>query len=146
MENSNALAEAASRGAAEALDFLMKRKADVNRVNAAGATPLLLATWKQHVHCARLLLDGQADPNFAEKDSRPPVYEATVQGSPDLLRLLLAHHAEPNAAVAVRAFVLEFGLRLCMQSFDELDLDSPALHFVGSVACACLPLVRMPSR
>ena len=77
---------------------LIKAGAKVNSRNADGFTPLGLAVAQNHRDMAtmRNLLDGGANPNYANSNGAFPLYHATEHGRPDMVRLLVEKGARIN--------------------------------------------------
>ena len=106
---------AARQGALEAAKELVENGADVNLMDPAGTSAMILAIINSHYDVAAMLLDKGADPNVADVSGMTPLYAAVdmhtlawMQGRPaskpsgDLdsvatVKALLARGANPNA-------------------------------------------------
>eukprot|EP00042_Codosiga_hollandica_P053166 m.689104 g.689104 ORF g.689104 m.689104 type:complete len:315 (+) comp58634_c0_seq67:687-1631(+) len=64
-------------------------RAIVNVPDIDGKTPLMGAAIGNSIECTRLLVDAGADPNFADRLGRSPIYYAAKSYRPDLLQVLL---------------------------------------------------------
>jgi ankyrin repeat protein len=106
---------AARDGATEAARTLAEGGADLNVVDAEGATALLRAITNSHYDTAAVLIEAGVNPNLADTAGMAALYAATdmsslgeVYGRPprrvndrhtavDVITLLLEHGADPNA-------------------------------------------------
>ena len=83
-------------GSADTVRFLLKRGADPNLRNDAGATALMWAT--DDAVKTRLLLAGGADVNVRSNDGQTPLLIALGRfGSSAVVKQLLDRHADPSA-------------------------------------------------
>ncbi|XP_049613712.1 ankyrin repeat and SOCS box protein 2-like isoform X2 [Syngnathus scovelli] len=69
----------------------------VNKRTQRGETALLVAVDREHLPCAQLLLENNADPDAANRDHETPLYKACERDNPALVALLLNHGAAINA-------------------------------------------------
>ena len=85
-------------GHADYAEELVKAGASINARNADGFTPLGLAVSQNHRDLAvlRVLLDGNANANYANSNGGFPLYHATEHGRPDMVRLLVESGARIN--------------------------------------------------
>jgi uncharacterized protein len=106
---------AAREGSTEAVRTLAEGGADLNAVDAEGATALLRAITNSHYDTAAVLIEAGANPNLADTAGMAALYAAAdmsslgeVYGRPprrvhdthtavDIITLLLGHGADPNA-------------------------------------------------
>ncbi|MEA3276859.1 MAG: ankyrin repeat domain-containing protein [Pseudomonadota bacterium] len=72
----------------DSLDFLIKRGADVDARNDAGASPLHLAVSEGHLLLAKRLIDQGADVNLPDGTGRTPLAMATSNDDRDIVTLL----------------------------------------------------------
>lgn len=105
---------AAREGCAECVKILADAKADVNKPDPDGVTPIVNALMNGHTDAAQALLDKGANPNLSDKTGRAALYAAvdfhTVPASNrpapqendnelpsfDLIKSLVAHGADVN--------------------------------------------------
>jgi ankyrin repeat protein len=80
---------AAARGDVAALQRLIDARADLNVRDAAGRTPLHVATFARQQDVIRTLVQAGADPNLLENDRYDAVTIAAVANDEATLRLLL---------------------------------------------------------
>jgi ankyrin repeat protein len=125
-----AIVFAARQGAAEAIDALLAKGANVNDVTADGTSVLLAATYTGHWDLAKALLDKGANPNLLDAGYTPlhwmsgtwdghftgavgtdkfPWVGARGPGKLELVQALLAHGADPNARLNKRPPLFGFG-------------------------------------
>jgi ankyrin repeat protein len=77
--------------------LLLEQKADVDKHDDRGLTPLHVAADRGDIAKARLLLDFKANVNPETKDGATPLFFAMVQGHPDFCEFLLDHGARLDA-------------------------------------------------
>jgi hypothetical protein len=82
----------AEQGDAKVVAWLLQHGTDPN-FTSTGDTALHMAVMRDHIGCARLLLDAGANPNQQDVDGCVPLW--AVQSEP-MLDLLLAHGADPT--------------------------------------------------
>ena len=87
---------AAARNSLDAEALLIERKAQVNAVNAAGATALMFAAQTGRPAGVRMLLEKGADPNLRTKKNETALAEAATAGNEECVNMLIEHHAEVN--------------------------------------------------
>lgn len=80
----------------EVMRALIKRNANVNESNKAGATALTSAAVKGRLEGAKLLLEAGADVNHSNLKVGSPLYEAAQQGNDAIVTLLLEKGADVN--------------------------------------------------
>ncbi len=91
------LHDAALKGQVEIIELLLAHQADVNSLNAQGATPLHDAALAGQKGAAEVLLKHGADANARDTESgATPLHRAASWGRIDVLELLLAHAADPE--------------------------------------------------
>ena len=88
------LRTAAERGTAAEVRALIGQGADIEARDAAGATPLLIATHRNNVDAARALIDAGADVNAKDNINDSPYLYAGARGHDEILRMTLAHGAD----------------------------------------------------
>jgi len=93
----NALHTAAATGDVTALRQALAAGAAINAQDANGATPLLIATERNHIDAARVLIDAGADVNIQNQMRNSPYLYAGARGLNDILRMTLSHGAKLNS-------------------------------------------------
>lgn len=79
----------------EALKSALHRPAtDVNARNKSNATALMLAGWRGHVTCARLLIEHGADVNLQNEDGNSALSWAIARGHIGMVQLLVDNGAD----------------------------------------------------
>lgn len=68
----------------------------VNKRATRGETPLLVASQRDHLDCAKLLLGNGAAPDTANHEKETPLYKACERNNPAMVALLLNHGAAVN--------------------------------------------------
>ena len=71
---------------------------EINEIGQYGFSPLVYAILAQNVNVVELLLEHGADTSITNSSLKTPLFQATCQGSIDIVRLLLMHKANPNEA------------------------------------------------
>ncbi len=89
-----ALLEAAAKGDAAAVERSLAAGVKVEIRDAAGRTPLLLATHGNHVDAARLLIAAGADVNAKDSIHDSPYLYAGAHGRTEILKMTLAAGAD----------------------------------------------------
>ncbi|XP_037099952.1 ankyrin repeat and SOCS box protein 2-like isoform X1 [Syngnathus acus] len=93
-----AIHQAASSNQEACLRVLLSAQpGTVNKRTQHAETALLVAVDKEHLPCAQLLLENNADPDAANRDHETPLYKACERDNPALVALLLNHGAAVNA-------------------------------------------------
>lgn len=85
----------------EMIQYLCERGANVDTLDHAGRTPLLIAVLRKNIGAVRILTAWGANPNIADTRGRTPVYLTFFSGADDhkdILRTLLEHGANVNHA------------------------------------------------
>ena len=79
---------AANKGRLEILSLLIEHKADVNRQNKLGSTPLHCAAGYGYEAVVKRLLDAGASKNLRDMDGKTPGDLATIYGQTGSIKLL----------------------------------------------------------
>lgn len=102
---------AVKSGSVETVEYLLKKWAEINYVDALGVSPLLLATSKNHLKMVEILLKYEANINIEDSYNQTPLFEAIKQNDVEIIDLLLAGGAdiehknrEGRTALMVSAF------------------------------------------
>lgn len=82
-------------------DILQDSSYPINETNDKGATPLLIATHKNYIEVAKLLIDAGADINQQDHIQDSAYLYAGAQGKTEILKYMI-EQAEPNHAVVNR--------------------------------------------
>ncbi|KAM6514250.1 hypothetical protein FALCPG4_015406 [Fusarium falciforme] len=90
----SALGMACANGAAEVVDVLLKKGADLIVKNSDGWTPLYAASTKGHVEVVKMLLKVGADITVGDSNRRTPLYAASGNGHVEVVKLLLKKGAD----------------------------------------------------
>lgn len=80
---------AAENNISQAINLLIKHKADINAVSLGGLTPLHYATGERAYEAIELLIDNGADVNFLNDALVSPLCEAALLGDTKSIRLLI---------------------------------------------------------
>ena len=80
---------ASGKGCLDMVDLLVKYKADVNKRDGNGATPLMAACREGHLEVVELLLASGANVDDDSNTQRTALHEATEGGHVDITELLL---------------------------------------------------------
>jgi ankyrin repeat protein len=91
------VADAAMNGDRAAVQTLLQQKADVNAVQADGATAIQWAAYRDDLEMADALIAAGADIKLANREGATPLYLASLHGSAPMLDKLLKAGADPNA-------------------------------------------------
>jgi uncharacterized protein len=92
----SAVADAAMKGDTAALRMLIQKKADVNAVQADGATAIQWAAYRNDVDMADILIAAGADVKLANREGATPLWLAAENGSVRMIGKLLEAGADPN--------------------------------------------------
>jgi ankyrin repeat protein len=92
----SAVADAAMKGDTGALRMLIQQKADVNAVQADGATAIQWAAYRNDVEMADILIAAGADVKLANREGATPLWLAAENGSLRMIGKLLEAGADPN--------------------------------------------------
>ena len=107
---STPLMHAVAVGSIESMKLLVDNKANVNAVNGAGLTALMMAV--TDIDKVRLLLDAGADVNVATKRGRTALMLAAASDdSAPIVRLLMARGANPKAVDVIKGTALHQAVR-----------------------------------
>jgi ankyrin repeat protein len=90
------VADAAMRGEVAAVLNLISSGADVNGMQADGATALHWAAYHGDPALVKALLDAGADPSAANRNGSTPLWLATERGETAVITTLLENGADPN--------------------------------------------------
>lgn len=82
-------------------DILQDASYPINETNAKGETPLLIATHKNYIEIAKLLIEAGADINQQDHIHDSAYLYAGAQGKTEILQYML-EHAEPNQMIVNR--------------------------------------------
>ena len=93
-QKTSKLEEAVLSGAATTVEQLINDKTDINLKNSMGETLLHLATCRNFVSVARVLLRHGANPNARTNDMDTPLHSSSVQGYTNVVQLLLENGAD----------------------------------------------------
>ncbi len=88
------LRRAAERGDVVQLQAALAAGAQIEARDAAGATPLLIATHANQIAAAKALIEAGADVNAKDRIDDSPYLYAGARGLNEILRLTLAHGAD----------------------------------------------------
>ena len=91
------LADAAMQGDRAAVQSLVQQKADLNAVQADGATAIQWAVYRDDLEMAGVLIGAGADIKLANREGATPLYLASLHGSAPMIEKLLKAGADPNA-------------------------------------------------
>jgi len=92
----SAVADAAMRGDTGAVRALIQKKADVNAVQADGATAIQWAAYRNDLDMANILIAAGADVKLANRDGATALWLAAENGSVQMIGKLLEAGADPN--------------------------------------------------
>src|SRR3984957_16416414 len=90
------LADAAMNGDRVLVQSLLKQKADLNAVQADGATAIQWSAYRDDLEMADLLIAAGANIQLANREGATPLYLASVHGSAPMIEKLLKAGADPN--------------------------------------------------
>ncbi len=140
-----ALMAAASQGQTAAVKALIAAGADVNALNSAHQTPLLIAIGSKHKSTIMALLDAGADPNILSGGESTALFEATlVLDDPDIVHRLInggnsvnsigiERDGSPNANTPLMS-AAGFGRIETVRILLDAHVDVNARRFEGSTA------------
>jgi ankyrin repeat protein len=92
------LLDAVKKGNVEQVQQLLDAKADPNKADKEGKTPLWWATHNSNKDIVRMLLNAKANPDVSSKDGITPLFQAVLSKNKDIIQILLAAKADPNIA------------------------------------------------
>src|ERR1700735_780818 len=90
------VADAAMNGDRPAVQSLVQQKADVNAVQADGATAIQWAAYRDDLEMADVLIAAGANIKLANREGATPLYLASLHGSAPMIEKLLKAGADPN--------------------------------------------------
>ena len=96
LASNSPVADAAMKGDRAAVQQLVSQKADVNAVQADGATALQWAVYRDDLEMAGVLISAGADIKLANREGAAPLYLASLHGSAPMIEKLLKAGADPN--------------------------------------------------
>jgi ankyrin repeat protein len=85
------------KGDRAAVQSLVQQKADLNAVQADGATAIQWAAYRDDLEMAGVLIAAGADIKLANREGATPLYLASLHGSAPMIEKLLKAGADPNA-------------------------------------------------
>lgn len=88
------LRAAAEHGNAVQVEAALQQGASIDAKDSSGATPLLIATHKNQVDAAKVLIEAGADVNAKDRIKDSPYLYAGARGHNEILKLTLAHGAD----------------------------------------------------
>jgi ankyrin repeat protein len=90
------IADAAMQGDQAAVRALVAQKADVNAVQADGATAIQWAVYRDDLQIADMLIAAGANIQLANREGATPLYLASLHGSAAMIEKLLKAGGDPN--------------------------------------------------
>src|SRR5580658_1760075 len=90
------VADAAMNGDRPAVQSLVQQKADVNAVQADGATAIQWAAYRDDLEMADVLIAAGANIKLANREGATPLYLASLHGSAAMIEKLLKAGGDPN--------------------------------------------------
>jgi ankyrin repeat protein len=90
------IADAAMNGDAATVQSLVQQKADVNAVQADGATAIQWAVYRDDLEMADVLIAAGANIKLANREGATPLYLASLHGSAAMIEKLLKDGADAN--------------------------------------------------
>jgi ankyrin repeat protein len=90
------IADAAMNGDAVTVRSLVEQKADVNAVQADGATAIQWAVYRDDLEMADVLIAAGANIRLANREGATPLYLASLHGSAAMIEKLLKAGGDPN--------------------------------------------------
>jgi ankyrin repeat protein len=90
------IADAAMNGDAATVWALVQQKADVNALQADGATAIQWAVYRDDVEMADVLITAGANIKLANREGATPLYLASLHGSAPMIEKLLKNGADAN--------------------------------------------------
>jgi ankyrin repeat protein len=93
------LINAARNADRDAVQRLIREKADVNATEPDGTSPLHWASYRDDIETAQMLVGAGANVNATNDLGATPLWTASLNGSTSMVRLLLEAGANPNAAL-----------------------------------------------
>jgi len=120
-----ALHLAASLGAKEILDEILRHGADLEALDSFGRTPLVHAVVEGRTDIVEVLLKRGASPNPGDEVSSPLIF-AILPGKTDIVRLLIAHGADPEWKGADGDTAIMLAASFGQQDIVQILLDAGA--------------------
>ncbi len=90
------IADAAMNGDAATVRTLIEQKADVNALQADGATAIQWAVYRDDLEMADMLIAAGANTKLANREGATPLYLASLRGSAPMIEKLLKAGGDPN--------------------------------------------------
>ncbi len=88
--------KAVENGDMGTLQHILDQKVDINAQDSNNRTALMIATYKQNVEVAKLLMDAGADVNIQDDRLNTPFLYAGAEGYLDILQLTIQAGADPT--------------------------------------------------
>jgi hypothetical protein len=107
--------------------MLISKRADVNKANSNGETPLYRATADGLSDVVWRLIFEHADVNKANNNGETPLYRAAADGLSDVVRLLINEHADVNKKTLKRKTPLDIA-RKKRDYYEPLDKHKHELY------------------
>lgn len=120
------VADAAMQGDIETVNLLLESGADVNRVQADGATALQWAAYHGNADMVALLLEAGADPSIANRNGSTPMWLAASRGDSDVIEILLEGGADANESLPLGRRPLMLAARTGVEEAVKVLLDGGA--------------------
>ena len=103
-EHMTAVHYASKSGNGKAVSLLLSLRADINRQNLTGWTPLALAGNKGHVHICCMLIEALADVNIHAHHQVSCLHRAAARGNEELAELFVRNGADFRHADGLRSY------------------------------------------
>ncbi|XP_063903754.1 uncharacterized protein LOC135123191 [Zophobas morio] len=97
-DGSTPLIMASQKGHVTVVEYLVKRKAKINRADKYGRTPLYAASFQGHQEIVEFLVKYRAEINCVDKSGETPLHAASFQGHEKIVEFLVKCGAEISPA------------------------------------------------